>query len=125
MNVLKKQITLTTDAAGDAEGFLGPFTGQIDSIVYQKDDYATGVDFAIVSEDLATPIWSENNVDASTRRTPRQAAHSVAGVALTYDATQPVPAPIYLSSERVKITVSNGGNATSGTFIVQVLGGDA
>lgn len=91
-------VTLTTSAGGTAEGYTPAVTGNVVRIYYVKDDFAAGVDFAITSEDTAESIWTESNVDATTVRW------------LNY--------PIAL--DRVKISISSGGDTKTGTFYVYV-----
>lgn len=117
MHARRESITVTTDAAGAATEYFPVMTGAILSIHYTKGDFATGVDFAITTETLAQGVWTESNVDASAARAPRQATHSVAGVAALYAAAgTAVNDFVYLANERVKVVISSGGNTKTGTF---------
>lgn len=134
--VTKDVVTITAGADGNATAYSSVLTGKIDAIVYTKDDFAAGVDFVITVEGTGQGLWSEENVNASTFRVPRQAVHSVLGVAATYDGTRPILEPVAIANDRVKIVVSHGaagsgsgsgsgsdaivGAGTTGTFTIIV-----
>lgn len=114
-------VSLTTDTGGDATGYTPPVNGRVLTVIYDKTDFATGVDFAITAEDTGQGIWTEADVNASATRAPRQPTHDDVGVASLYAAGgEPVEDHIYLADERVKIVVSNGGSTKSGSFTVIV-----
>lgn len=121
MYVERHAVAVTTDGSGDATAYTPVVTGSILSIQYVKTDFANGVDFVVTTETTAQSVWSENDVNASTVRCPRQAIHSTAGAALLYAAggTAQV-APIYAAGERVKFVVASGGATKTGTFYVTV-----
>jgi hypothetical protein len=114
-------VTITTDASGDGIGYTPEFTGRISTIRYVKTDYTNGVDFTITLNVTGEGIWAEENVNASTSRAPRQATHSIAGVAALYAAAgQPVNDKIVAVADKVKIVVAQGGDTHTGTFHVTV-----
>ena len=113
-------VTVTTNASGAGTGYTPVVTGRIIAIIYSKTDFADGVDFTITSETTGQTIWSQENVNASATVAPRQATHSTAGVAATYDGTRAVLAAVVVANERVKISVASGGNTKTGTFYVIV-----
>lgn len=114
-------VPVTTDASGDATAYSTWISGQIMSISYVKTDFADGVDFAITIDGTGEGLWTEENVNASTRRYPRGATHTTAGVAALYAADGlPVLDRIAIARDRVKIVVANGGNAKSGAFHIVV-----
>lgn len=111
---------VTTSTGGAATVYLAPedepITGRLVNLIYTKTDFADGVDFTITSEDGGQTLWTEANVNASKTVAPMQAAHSTAGVALTYNSTEPLVAPVYLAADRIKIVIASGGNTKTGTF---------
>lgn len=111
-------VTIETDSDGDATGYTPVLSGKISAIHYIKDDYADTVDFVITGEATGETIWSQANRTASVVVAPRQATHSVAGVAATYDDVggNAVNDRICLSEDRVKIVIDEGGDTKSGTF---------
>jgi len=122
MYVEKHAVALTTDASGDATGYTPVITGAIAEIIYEKDDFANGVDFNITVEGTGETVWAENDVNADATRAPRQPTHGTDGTASLYAASgEPVEDYIVVAQDRVKIVVSNGGNAKSGTFYVLVV----
>lgn len=107
----RKSITLTTDAAGAAEGFIAVPFGRVLNLIYTKDDYAAGVDFTITSEETGQTIWTESDVNASKTVAPVQAAALPTGAASTL-----TEVPIVLANDRIKIVIASGGDTKSGTF---------
>ena len=111
------KITLTTAADGTVIGYTPQVAGKLHAIHYVKTDFANGVDFDITSEATGESLWTEQNVNASTSRYPRQATHSNAGVAALYaaggTAVQAVPA---LAQDRIKISIAQGGDTKTGAF---------
>ena len=117
----RHSVTLTTDSNGDVTGYTDVVSGRIVTVRYVKDDFADGVDFVVTSEDSTQAIWSQLNVDASQTVAPRQATHSVAGVASLYAGSgEPVEDHIVVANERIKIVVDEGGDTKSGTVIIIV-----
>lgn len=114
-------VALTTDGDGNATGYTPVVTGRVISIRYVKTDFADGVDVVVTAEATGEVIWDEDDVNASATRAPRQATHSVAGVAALYAAGgAAVNDHIVVAQDRVKIVVASGGVAKSGTFHVVV-----
>jgi len=119
----KHTVPITVDADGDATAYTNVLNGRLINIIYTKTDFANGVDFTITGETTGLSLWAEDSVDAAKTISPRQPAHSQAGVALLYAAAgEAVTNPICMASERVKIVVANGGVSKSGTFDVIVAG---
>lgn len=115
MYVNRSTVVVETDASGDATGYTSELNGLLADISYVKDDYADGVDFTITEEDTGRTLWTESDVNASTVRSPRQLSHSTAGVSNSvYEAAIPIRG-------KIKIVIAQGGNATGGTFSVNVV----
>lgn len=115
--VQRHRVTVTTDASGDATSYTPAIQyGQVATIVYTKTDFDNGSTITVTGETTATAIWAESNVNASAIRSPRQASHSTAGVAATYDGTRAALVLIPIANERIKIVVASGGNTKTGTF---------
>ena len=109
----RKSVTIETDASGDGVGYIDVAYGRLHGILYVKDDYADGVDFDVDLEATGQVLWSEDDVNASAARYPRVAVHDTDGVALD----PAVYEPVLIAHDRIRITVANGGNTTSGQFI--------
>ena len=117
--IRRKDVTLTTDASGDATGYTEEINGKICSITYTKTDYANGVDFTVTTEQTAQNLWVELNVNAGKTVAPRQAVHDTAGAGVVYTSdNKPIVDAISLCQERVKIVVAQGGNTKTGKFTV-------
>lgn len=120
MAIRKFSVTVTTVTA-TGEGFTPYLSGYIQSVQYVKDDFSDGVDFTITSEATGEAIWVDTDVNASETVRPRAATCTTAGVASLYAADgTAVNDRIALGRDRVKIAVAQGGNGTSGTFIVTI-----
>lgn len=115
-------VSVTTAADGTATAYSARrISGKIHQIEYVKGNFANGVDFAITGDATGINILTESDVNASAVRAPRQATHSVAGVAALYAAGgTAVLEPVAIANDRVKIVIAQGGNATTGTFHILV-----
>lgn len=114
-------ISIVTDASGDAIGYSPIITGRIINVIYKKTDFADGVDFAITLEQTGQGVWTESNVNSTKSVAPRQATTDVIGVASLYAAAgEPVEDYIVAVKDRLKIVISSGGNAKCGNFILVI-----
>lgn len=113
-----RTVSVTTDGSGDAVVYSPHILGRIEEIVYVKDDFAAGVDFAITLETTGRGVWTQADVNASTARRPRAACHDTVGAARFYNdgGDEPVIDHIVAANERVKFTIAQGGATKSGTF---------
>lgn len=117
-------VTIVTAADGTATGYTPVVTGKIINIIYTKassGNYDDGVDIAIIAEGSGIGLWTEANVNASKTVSPRQPTHTQVGVANS-TAGDVLLGDIYLTNERVKITIAEGGDTKTGTFKV-IVGG--
>lgn len=121
--IRKFSVTVTTGTA-TGEGFSPTLSGYIESIQYVKPGsggYSNGVDFTITAEATGEAIWVDTDVNASETVRPRAPTHTTAGVAALYAADgTAVNDRIALGRDRVKIAIAQGGNGTTGTFIITV-----
>lgn len=113
--VERHTVSITTDSSGDATGYTPVVTGKIVGVIYTKTDFADGVDFTITTETTGQGLWTDTNVNASETVYPKQQSDGPDGAAITG-----VYQHVYLSHERVKIVVAQGGDTKSGTFDVLV-----
>ena len=121
MHVQRHEVSVTTDASGDATAYTTrAVNGRILEVIYTKDDFANGVDFTITSRNTGQSIWAESDVNASKTVLPRQTTHTTAGVAATYDGAVAVLDHVHVSDEQIKIVVAQGGDTKSGTFTILV-----
>jgi hypothetical protein len=111
-------VAVTTASDGSATALSEPIDyGLLSQIRYVKTDFADNSTFLITSEATGETLWSESNVNASATRAPRQPTHSTLGAASLYAAAgQAVNDKIAIANDRIKIVISAGGNAKSGTF---------
>jgi hypothetical protein len=121
MAIRRFTVVAAVDASGDATVYSPFLSGFIESVQYQKTDYADGVDFTITTETTAQTIWTESNVNAAAVKHPRQATNTTAGVAIIhYSAGNSVSDKIAVGRERIKIVVAQGGVSKTGTFQITV-----
>lgn len=114
-------VNVTTDANGAATAYTNlTVTGRILSVIYTKTDFANGVDFDVTTDKTGQTVWDEDDVNASKTICPRQATHTTAGVAATYDGTRAVLDHVYACQELIKIVVGSGGATKTGKFTVIV-----
>jgi len=124
MFIVTDSVTVTTDAAGAADVDSVKFTGRLLSIQYVKDDFTDGVDFTITTATTGRGVWTQITQNASIVKAPRQACHSIVGVALNYndEGDEPVVDYIDLADEGINIVVAQGGSGKVGTFRINVEG---
>lgn len=118
-------VDVTTSTGGSATAYTPAVKGRVANIIYEKstsNPFTTGVDFAITAEVTGLGIWSENNVDASKTVSPTQPVHNQSGVLRSQStaSANDVPGPIWVSGERVKIAITNGGASNEGKFRVVI-----
>lgn len=120
MGMRRVTVSVTTDGSGDATAYSPQVSGEIFGVSYVKPgagSYTDGVDFAITNETTGQGIWTEANVNATAHRAPRQAVHTLVGVAGLYAAAgEAVLVPVAIARSRIKIVLAQGGAAKVGAF---------
>lgn len=111
-------VAVTNSAGGAATVYSTAIRGRLLAIHYVKTNFADGVDFTITNETTGETIWTEANVNAAASKYPRVAVHDTVGVAATLDGTRAMRDCLYLANQRVKIIIADGGNATTGAFLI-------
>lgn len=123
MAIRKFTVTVTTGTA-TGTGYTPYLSGYIESIQYIKpgsNSYSNGVDATITAEATGEAIVTLTDMNASTIVHPRAATHTAAGAAAAYaSGGTGVLSRVALSRDRVKVAIADGGNGTTGTFIVTV-----
>lgn len=117
------ETTVTTAADGSATAYLpsaGKARGLLESIQYEKVDFADGVDFTITDEETGESLWTDTNINASEIVRPRAPVMDQAGAARLYAAGGTAVADKIAVVSRIKIVIAAGGNAKSGIFRVLV-----
>ncbi len=118
------KMTVTTDASGNAVVLSPQVAGLLHQIEYVKDGtnpYSNGVDFTITDNATGKSLWTENDVNASAIRAPRQPVHTQAGAAMLYaSGGAPVPDRLALAQTQIKVSIAQGGNAKTGVFHVLI-----
>ncbi len=115
----RNHVHVVTAADGSATAYSDWLSGKLRAIHYRKIDFADGVDFTITAEASGETLWAESNVNDAKSCMPRGATHSAAGVAALYAAGgAAVNDLIALHRDRIKIVITQGGNAKAGEFII-------
>ncbi len=114
MRLTRVSVAVVTDESGDAVVYTPALNGIIRSVRYVKPSEGgldSGASIDIVTDKGAVTVWDKDNLAASAVIYPMVPAQDNTGtdVAGSY-------APIPACDERIKITVSSGGNAGAGTF---------
>lgn len=114
MRLTRVSVAVVTDADGDATAYTPALNGMIRSVRYIKPtsgELDAGSDIDIVTDKGAVVVWDKDDLAASAVIYPMVPAHDNTGTDVTGSY-----APIPVCDERIKITVTNGGNAGTGTF---------
>lgn len=111
----REQLTIITDASGDATSFTAVVNGFLRAISYDGGFDATA-DLTITSDAHGQSLLTVTNQAASAITWhPRQATHDILGVASLYAAAgEPVESDIPIAGDRIKVVVAQGGNVTTG-----------
>lgn len=126
MFIERHDFTLTTDASGNATVYSSkPATGDVRQIRYVPDGtspLATGARLVITAEASGLVIDTLTNIGtAAVQWAPRQATSDVTGAASLYAAAgTAVTDRIAVAGERIKVAVTQGGNALTGTLYIWV-----
>ena len=113
------EVTVTTAADGTATAYVpsaGRCRGELESIQYEKIDFADGVDFTITDEVTGESLWADTNVNASEIVRPRAPVMDQAGAARLYASGGTAVSSKIAIVSRIKIVIAQGGNAKSGKF---------
>lgn len=120
MKLSRFTVNVTTDDQGDAVAYSPQCNGLVRTVEYIQPtsgglDAATDID--IIADVSGAVIWTNDDLSASKVIHPLAQAQDNTGadIAGAY-------APICLADERIKITVANGGDTLSGTFIFTIEG---
>jgi hypothetical protein len=114
MHVQTQTVAVTCSAGGDWDSKTVGFNGWLAAIIYTKTNFTNGVTFSITNAATGEVLWSEASVNSSKTVCPRQATHSNLGVVGASEQ------PYFLADQQIRIVVSGGGNATTGTFAIVV-----
>lgn len=109
-------VPITTATGGGATEYTLYFSGPIHSVTYTKAasaSFTDGVDFALTLEATGEAVWTGTNVNSSVTVYPVAAATLTGGTASTI-----TERPIVAGNDRVKVVVTSGGDAKTGTITV-------
>ena len=117
------ETTVTVDASGAATAYLpsaGKCRGLLESIQYEKVDFADGVDFTITDEETGESLWTDTNINASEIVRPRAPTHDQVGAAKLYASGGTAVGDKIALVSRIKIVIAAGGVSKSGIFRVLI-----
>lgn len=116
-------VVVNTNAANTGVGYTPVVTGWVSSVIYNRDatnPFDNAANVMIRSETTNELIWNASLLNTSKTVAPRQATHNSAGNAALYATGFPMLDRIYLAHDRVVITATGAGNATTGQFYVVI-----
>lgn len=114
------KITVTTegvDGAAVGSGQSSPITGEVLRIHLDYTDQPNTVDVVITEKSTGTTVLNKASANTDADFYPRTGAQTTAGVASTFDATQPVPVAIPVSGH-LEMAVAQGDD--EGTIVATV-----
>lgn len=120
MHIERQTINLTTDGSGDVTAYSEAVTGRVLGVIYEKVDFANGVDFTITGEKHAQPILTLTDQNAAAGFRPRPPVQDEVGADATSDGTRKLREPVYLCQDRVKVVVASGGASKTGKIHVLI-----
>ena len=120
MRLTRVSVAVVTDDLGAAVAYSPQCNGLVRTVEYVKPqsgglDVATDID--IIADVSGAVIWTNDDLASSKVIHPLAQAQDNTGEDITG-----AYAPICLADERIKITVANGGDSLSGTFIFTIEG---
>ena len=120
MRLTRVSVSVVTDESGAAVAYSPQCNGLVRTVEYVKPtsgglDAATDID--IIADVSGAVIWTNKDLSTSKVIHPLAPAQDNTGADIVG-----AYAPICLADERIKITVANGGNTLSGTFIFTIEG---
>ena len=113
-----KVIPITVNASGDGSATVNiPGSPLLYGVQYIKNNYADGVDMTLATSNsiIASTLLTITNMNAAASYYPRVDSCGATGTALSMNNI------LYPLMGTVTITIAQGGNATSGTFVLWYL----
>lgn len=124
MNIKRYTIPLTTSSGGAATGYSEePVTGRVLQVAYVPGAQAidTNGDLDITLETTGVVVANHDNIGTTAfTRCYRQPTHEEDGSEQEFASGLSVHEPVYVSGERIKAVIANGGDTKSGTLFVWV-----
>ena len=123
--ITRHEVTVTTDASGNATGYTPAVSGFVHAITYTPpgaNALDTGADITVTGETGKHAIVTVTNLGTSAVAIyPRAATATTANAASLYAAAgTAVNDRIPVAGERVKVAIAQGGNTKTGTFHVYI-----
>lgn len=111
-------VDISCDADGDGTAQLGPFTGFLDAIFFDKGTFADTADFSVTVARTAEAVAGRANLTADAVVRPRVTPHGITGVAL--DALTVLERP-FLFNDYLNVVVAQGGASKAGAISALVV----
>lgn len=115
----RRKLDIYTDASGDGEVYSDVLTATLTQVIYaplgKSSDLATGFTVTVVTEETGRTVWSEVVTGAKVLDLVQELTD--------YQGMRRIEADrVYLQQERLKFTVSDGGQLRHGVFYVVYVG---
>lgn len=120
MRLTRVSVAVVTDDLGAAVAYSPQCNGLVRTVEYVKptsDGLDAATDIDIIADVSGAVIWTNDDLASSKVIHPLAQAQDNTGADIVG-----AYAPICLADERIKITVANGGDTLSGTFIFTIEG---
>lgn len=104
-------VAISSDASGDGTASLGPFTGYLDSMFFDKDTLADTADFTVTVARTGEQVAGRANLTADANVRPRITPQGTDGVNL---AALTVLERVFLFNDTLNVVVAQGGANKAG-----------
>lgn len=104
--------TAGSDGSAEGEGQSSPIVGEVLRIHLDYEDQPNTVDVTITEVLTGTVLLDKESANTDADFYPRAEAQTTAGVALTFDATEPVPVAIPVSGHLLMEVAEGDDEAT-------------
>jgi hypothetical protein len=109
--------TAGSDGSAEGSGQSTPIVGEVLRFHLDYEDQPATVDVTITESSTGTVLLDKESSNTDANFYPRAGAQTTAGVALTFDATEPVPVPIPVSGH-LEMAVEQGDDEATITATV-------
>ena len=111
-------VAISCDADGDGTASLGPFTGYLDSMFFDKGTFADTADFSVTVARTAEAVAGRTNLAADAVVRPRITPQGVTGANLT---ALTILEPVFLFNDTLNVVVAQGGATKTGAITAIVV----
>lgn len=104
-------VAISCNASGDGSAVLGPFTGYLDSLFFNKDTFADTADFTVTVTRTGEAVAGRPNLTVDYVVRPRITPQGITGTDL---AALTVLERVFLYNDTLTVVVAQGGVSKAG-----------